>query len=126
MSNSSHLKALIKKNLLIYKSTFILTIIELLFPILVIFLFWKLRTLFKIENITIEDDIDYYYDEGILIQKYQRLNYYYPFIDHCHYLGKFIAIIGNYIPAEMEFLFDGESGALLMISAISRRALRPS
>ena len=48
MSNLSHLKALIKKNLLVYKGTLVLTLIELLFPILVIFLFWRLRALFKI------------------------------------------------------------------------------
>ena len=76
MSNNSHLQALIKKNLLIYKSTFILTIVELLFPALVIFLFWKLRNMFKIRTYIIEDDADYYFDEGILISDFESYIYY--------------------------------------------------
>ena len=108
MSNSSHLKALIKKNLLVYKSTFILTTIELLFPILVIFLFKKLRNLFKVEHYKIEDDNMYYFDEGFLISHYnikndneynESLNFiqYYKF---CSYSNKFIAIIGDNFPKE--------------------------
>ena len=105
MSNKSHLQALIKKNLLIYKSTFILTIVELLFPALVIFLFWKLRKLFKIRTFTIEDDEDYYFDEGILISHFESNIYYddlrhYKFYAYCSNANKFIAIIGDDFPKE--------------------------
>ena len=98
MSNISHLNALIKKNLLVYKSTFILTIIELLFPILVISLFWKLRTLFKIEIYKIEDINDLYYEEGIYISNSQKKKsslYSPPFYAYCSTKKKIIAIIGD-------------------------------
>ena len=104
MSNKSHLQALIKKNLLIYKSTFILTIVELLFPSLVMFLFWKLRNMFKISTYTIEDDVLYYYEEGILISHFESNNIddlsHYKFYAYCSNANKFIAIIGNDFPKE--------------------------
>ena len=117
MFNSSHLKALIKKNLLVYKSTFILTLIELLFPILVIFLFWKLRAFFKIEQFTIEDDEAYYFGEGILITDFNDFNddinkahskYLFsssPFYNFCLFGNKFIAILGNNLTINISYLF---------------------
>ena len=104
MSNRSHLQALFKKNLLIYKSTFILTIVELLFPSLVIFLFWKLRNLFKIVTYIIEDDLNYYYDEGIYISHFESYDEYelrqYKFYAYCSKNNKFIALIGDDFPIE--------------------------
>ena len=105
MGNSSHLKALIKKNLLVYKSTFILTIVELIFPMLVIFLFWKLRTLFKIEEYQIENDYEYYYNEKYTYSNKKTYNQdysynYYRYIGYCSYQDKFIALIGDNFPKE--------------------------
>ena len=99
MGNSSHLKALIKKNLLVYKSTFILTIIELVFPMLVIFLFWKLRTLFEITNTQIKDDIEYYYNESLSFSDKIYFNRYHIF-SYCSITHKFIAIIGDDFPIQ--------------------------
>ena len=56
---SSHLKSLLKKNLLISKSTFILTLIEILSPILIMLGLLGLKSLFKIENLEIQEDINY-------------------------------------------------------------------
>jgi len=104
MSNKSHLQALIKKNLLIYKSTFILTIVELLFPSLVMFLFWKLRNMFKISTYTIEDDVLFYYEEGTLISHFESNDIddlpHYKFYAYCSNANKFIAIIGDDFPKE--------------------------
>jgi len=104
MSNKSHLLALIKKNLLVYKNNIILTLIELFFPILAIFLFWRFRKLFKIEKLKIENDEEYYYNEGILIQG----DKYYPEYDllyNTYYnswrnKSKIIAIIGKDFPED--------------------------
>jgi len=59
MSNYSHFSALIKKNLLISKSTFVLTIVELCSPIVIMLLLWGLKTLFTKENLEFQDDVDY-------------------------------------------------------------------
>ena len=52
----SHLQALLKKNLLIAKSTFVLTTIEVLAPIVIMLALLGLKTLFKKEKIPLEDD----------------------------------------------------------------------
>ena len=54
----SHLP-LLKKNLLIAKSTFVLTAIELLSPIIIMLALLGLKSLFKKENLLIQDDLDY-------------------------------------------------------------------
>ena len=54
-----HLKALLKKNLLIMKRAYIISIIEILSPIIVMILFWRLDSLFKTEHLKIDDDEDY-------------------------------------------------------------------
>ena len=104
MSNKSHLIALIKKNLLVYKNNIILTLIELFFPILSIFLFSKFRGLFKIEIITIENDEEYYYKEGILINDGKNLISY-DLLSNSYYNfwrknSKKIAIIGKDFPKD--------------------------
>ena len=55
----SHLKSLLKKNLLIAKSTFILTTIELLSPIIVMLALLGLKSLFKKENLSFPNDMDF-------------------------------------------------------------------
>ena len=55
----SHLQSLLKKNLLIAKSTFILTTIELLTPIIIILALLGLKSLFIKENLYFETDNDY-------------------------------------------------------------------
>ena len=60
MSSSSHLKALLKKNLLVSRRTFILTLIEILAPIIIILCFLGLKSLFETENLPITDDGDFY------------------------------------------------------------------
>ena len=98
MSHCSHLKALIKKNLLVYKNTLILTTIEILSPILIIFLFWKLRTLFKIVNNAIEDDSYYYIDNYFYITNefiFDEDYYFIPYYGYCFNTNKYIAIIGE-------------------------------
>ena len=106
MSNKSHLIALIKKNLLVYKNNIILTLIELFFPILTMLLFWRLRKLFIIEELKIENDEAYYYQEGILIKgKNYNQQYDYDLLSNTYYnfwrnQSKVIAIIGNDFPNE--------------------------
>ena len=71
---------------------------------LVIYLFWKLRNLFKIKITTIENDTEYYYDEGILISHTDSTEYndlpYYLFYAFCQNRKKFIALIGDNFPKE--------------------------
>ena len=67
MSNFSHFSALIKKNLLISKSTFVLTIIELLSPIVIMLLLWELKNLFTKDNLEFQDDLDYLVSNSSLL-----------------------------------------------------------
>ena len=55
----SHLQSLLKKNLLIAKSTFILTAIEILAPIIIMLALLGLKSLFKKENMPFEADSEY-------------------------------------------------------------------
>lgn len=66
--SSSHFKALLKKNLLILKRTYILSVIEILSPIIIMILFWRLKAFFKNENL-IPDDDEYYIDKNIIYLK---------------------------------------------------------
>ena len=106
MENLSHLKVLIKKNLLVYKGNLALTIIELFFPLLVIFLFWGLKSLFKIKTKTIDNDQDYYEEKNRFISYYnfKDSNYdfmvFNPIYNHCKENNKFIALIGDNFPQE--------------------------
>jgi amino acid permease len=52
----SHFKALLKKNLLILKRTYILSVIEILSPIIIMILFWRVKAFFKNENLIPDDD----------------------------------------------------------------------
>ena len=71
---------------------------------LVIFLFWKLRTLFKIEHHIIENDYEYYSNEEKIYTNGNAKNYYssnfYYYVGYCGYINKFIAVIGDNFPKE--------------------------
>ena len=74
MIKYSHLIALLKKNLLIFKSTFILTAIEIFSPIVVMLLLWGLKTCFDIENLDMRDDLDYIVNNSsLLTNKYETI-----------------------------------------------------
>ena len=70
--NVPHLRALLKKNLLIFKSTYILTIIELLSPIIVMLLLLGLKSLFDTENLEFQDDLEYIVNNSTLMTNYYR------------------------------------------------------
>ena len=72
----SHLQALLKKNLLIAKSTFVLTAIEVLAPILIMLALLGLKSLFKKEIIPFEGD-----------EKYIRTNTSFAFTNLAQSLG---------------------------------------
>ena len=63
----SHLKALLKKNLLIAKSTFVLTSIEILAPIIIMLALLGLKSLFKKEDIPFDNDIDYIFSNTSIV-----------------------------------------------------------
>ena len=63
----SHLKSLLKKNLLIAKSTFILSSIELLAPIIIMLGLWLLKSAFEKEDLAIQNDVDYVVNNSSLL-----------------------------------------------------------
>ena len=71
-----HLKALLKKNILIMKRAYILSIIEILSPIIVMILFWRLNALFKTEHLKMDEDDDYLDKNGTIIQNFIQLEGY--------------------------------------------------
>ena len=101
----SHFKALIKKNLLIAKRKFIMTLIELLLPIIVMILFWRLNSLFELENLPIDDDYKYLERNGTYLRKERIYNYdietakYIPLF-FCSF-GSIVAIIGKDFPEDL-------------------------
>ena len=62
-----HLKSLLTKNLLIAKSTIVLTSIEILGPIIIMLCLLGLKSLFKKENVFIEDDFNFALSNGSLL-----------------------------------------------------------
>ena len=101
-----HLKALLKKNLLIMKRTYIITIIEISSPIIVMILFWRLNTLFKTEHLKIDDD-EHYIDSNSTIIKNNGLGGF----DESYFLilnifficqnNPIIALVGDDFPKEI-------------------------
>ena len=63
----SHLKSLLKKNLLIAKSTFILSTIDLLAPIIIMLGLWLLKSAFVKEDLPIQNDVDYVVNNSSLL-----------------------------------------------------------
>ena len=109
MSKTSHLQALLKKNLLIFKSTFILTIVEILSPIIIMLCLWGLKTLFDIENLSFQNDLEYVVNNSSLLT-----NHYNPIIDdEVSYRGSIymcqernvIGLVGENFPNELYIKF---------------------
>ena len=105
----SHFRALLKKNLLILKRTYILSSIEILSPIIVMILFWRLNSLFKNVYLPIDKDEDYIYTNGTYLKTIDfddGLND----KDDIPYLGsifycsenRIIALIGKDFPEELK------------------------
>ena len=101
----SHMRALLKKNLLTSKSTIILTLIEILSPILIMLGFLGIKSLFKLENREFQDDIDYVINNSSLLKRsgikfdedevaYRGAIYY------CN-VRKVIAFVGNNFPQNL-------------------------
>ena len=108
----SHFKALIKKNLLIAKRKFIMTLIELLLPIIVMILFWRLNSLFEIENLPIDDDTDYINSNGTYLRRegiigYEKETIKYVPLFFCSY-GSIVALIGEDFPGDLLDLIKGK------------------
>jgi len=105
----SHFRALIKKNLLILKRTYILTSIEILSPIIVMILFWRLNALFKNVYLPIDEDKDYIYTNGTFLKTIDFDDESYD-EDDLPYLGSIfycdensiIALIGKDFPEELK------------------------
>ena len=101
-----HLKALLKKNLLIMKRTYIITIIEISSPIIVMILFWRLNSLFKTEHLKIADDEDYIDSNSTSIKNKGFGSYYesyfllFNIFFICQY-NPIIALVGNDFPKEI-------------------------
>ena len=110
MSNVSHLQALLKKNLLIFKSTFILTIVEIFSPIVIMLLLWGLKSLFDIDNLEFQDDLTYIiYNSSLLTNIFVR-----PIDDRIFYKGSInlcqertlIAFVGENFPENLSKKFE--------------------
>ena len=109
MSKTSHLRALLKKNLLIFKSTYILTIIEILSPILIILLLWGLKAPFKLENLQFQGDLEYIVKNSSLlsnqiVQESDVEIYYHGLIYMCPE-NSLIGIVGENFPNELYLKF---------------------
>ena len=98
--SSSHFKALLKKNLLILKRTYILSLIEILSPIIIMILFWRLNLLFEIEDLLPKDNEEYidknsyYIDTLRLTYSQDDVSGFLGFIFLCG-ANPIIALIGN-------------------------------
>ena len=102
----THFKALIKKNLLISKRTYILTLIEVLSPIIIMILFWRLTALFKTENLNIQNDDLYLKTNGTYLRNgydfsiFEKDFYRNVPISYCP-MNSIIALIGKDFPNKL-------------------------
>ena len=111
----SHLQSLLKKNLLIAKSTFILTAIEILAPIIIMLALLGLKSLFKKENMPFEADSEYIDSNSSLL--FSNLNEIFgdeiEEIEQLEYLNSFymcqernvIALVGKNFPKQLADIF---------------------
>ena len=99
----SHFFSLFYKNIIILKRTFILTSIEVISPILVMFFFYIFKSLFKTENLYIESDEDFLYSNGTFIRNMDDEYFLYEndwfIFNSC--FDKYIALIGEDFPEEI-------------------------
>ena len=109
MSNIYHLKALLKKNLIIMKRNIFVTICEVFSPMILMFLVYLLRTAFKIEYLT-GDDEDYF---EFLVKNSTALTNDYNIYGLFPYKGTIaicsfnypIALIGKNFPDDLKQIF---------------------
>ena len=104
----SHFFSLFYKNIIILKRTYILTTIEIISPILVMFLFYIFKYSFKTENLYLRNDIDYIFSNGTFVRNMINNTFIFRQIDDLPYEGmihncinKFIALIGKDFPKEI-------------------------
>ena len=98
---SSHLKALLTKNILISKSTIFLSILELFSPIIIIICLLGLKSLFKTENLELEKDLNYLFSNC-------------SFIDNIHsqlkcYDNEVVAFVGEKFPLKLIEQFNNKN-----------------
>ena len=107
----SHFCSLFHKNLIILKRTYILTSIEIISPILVMFLFYIFKSLFETENLEFDPDKDYIILNGTLVKNMENNIFSYRnnieedlmyrgMVHNC--INKFIALIGEDFPREIK------------------------
>ena len=104
----SHFFSLFYKNIIILKRTYILTAIEIISPILVMFLFYIFKSSFKTENLYLRNDIEYIYSNGTFVKNMINNTFIFGPISDLPYEGmihncinKFIALIGKDFPEEI-------------------------
>ena len=105
---NSHLKALLKKNILIAKSTFVLSIIEILSPIIIMLALLGLKSLFIKEEVPFQEDTDYVISNSSLlfteinstfgaeIENAEKLDIWYMCSER-----KMIAFVGQHFPQKL-------------------------
>ena len=108
----SHFCALLIKNLIILKRTYILTTLEIISPIIVIYLFSIFKSLFKTEYLEIESDENYIVSNGTLIKDVSPGISYFKIKNDLAYRGivhpcydRYIALIGENFPEEIKDKF---------------------
>ena len=105
----SHFCALFTKNIIILKRTYILTTLEIISPIIVIFLFSIFKSLFKTEYLFLETDENYIESNGTLIKDVSPGISYFRIKNDLAYRGivhpcfdRYIALIGENFPEEIK------------------------
>ena len=100
-----HLKSLLTKNLLIAKSTIVLTSIEILGPIIIMLCLLGLKSLFKKENVFIEDDFNFALSNGsLLVSNPSGVNGEFSYRGSIFYCGgerNIIAFVGENFPIKL-------------------------
>ena len=109
MSNIYQLKALLHKNLIIMKRNIIITLMEIFSPMILIFLLYILRSVFKVEYIYWNEDNLYDY---ILYNSTMATNnnifeefFYRRTFPYCYIRSK-IALIGKNFPKKLEYIIE--------------------
>ena len=109
MSNIYQLKALLHKNLIIMKRNIIITLMEIFSPMILIFLLYILRTIFKVQYIYWNEDNLYDY---ILYNSTMATNnnifeefFYRRTFPYCYIRSK-IALIGKNFPKKLEYIIE--------------------
>ncbi len=109
MSNIYQLKALLHKNLIIMKRNIIITLMEIFSPMILIFLLYILRTIFKVQYIYWNEDNLYDY---ILYNSTMATNnnifeefFYRRTFPYCYIRSK-IALIGKIFQKKLKYIIQ--------------------